>query len=99
MEQLEWEAVSQVVIASMNISYFEDSYFSKKKISQKNLSEFIETWVPKTKYIYLHLAGRGWDVLEKERSADVQRWSSYVSGAEFQGTEEGQVNTETVRSR
>lgn len=37
--------------------------------------------------------------LEKERSTNVQRWSNPVSGAGFQGTEEdGQVNTETVRS-
>ena len=29
----------------------------------------------------------------------MQGWLSYINGAGFQGTEDGQVNTETVRRR
>lgn len=70
----------------MNISCFEDSYISKKS-PNRTYQNCFEMWVRKTKYIYLHLAGGGGAVLEDERSADVQGWSIYLSGAEFQGTE------------
>lgn len=42
----------------------------------------------------------GWSgKVEKERNANMQAWSGYKNGTGFQGTEDGQMNTETVRVR
>lgn len=72
----------------MNSSCLEDFYFPKKSPNRiyqnllghglQGLSTYIWTWSEE---------GRGSGEVEKDKSAYEQRWSSYINGAEFQGTE------------
>lgn len=84
MEWFKWAAILQVVITSMAISCFEDSYFSKKspnRIYQNLLEHGLERL---SIFTCIWLGGGGIGGGKKSRCAGVVKLCEW---AEFQGTE------------